>query len=158
PQQLLEPAGRFHGEGGDGGEEVEELFVARQESQCNVRVTGGGEDNPIFGRRTVERGFLDASRFQSRFSGCIPRPAPNRAVVSRVPAPMTNALASPLLDTPPEQAFDRLTGLAARLLGAPVALVTLLGEDRVFFKSAVGLAEPWASRRSTPLAYSFCRH
>jgi PAS domain S-box-containing protein len=71
---------------------------------------------------------------------------------------MTQALASPLLDTPPEQAFDRLTRLAARLLGAPVALVTLLGADRVFFKSAVGLAEPWASRRSTPLAYSFCRH
>ena len=51
-----------------------------------------------------------------------------------------------------------MTRLAARLLGAPVALVTLLGQDRVFFKSAVGLAEPWATRRSTPLAYSFCRH
>ncbi|MDQ3426875.1 MAG: GAF domain-containing protein, partial [Gemmatimonadota bacterium] len=63
-----------------------------------------------------------------------------------------------LLDTPPEEAFDRLTRMAARLLGAPVALVTLVTDDRQFFKSAIGLAEPWASLRGTPLAYSFCRH
>ncbi|HKT61232.1 MAG TPA: PAS domain S-box protein [Gemmatimonadales bacterium] len=71
---------------------------------------------------------------------------------------MTQTLATSLLDSPPEEAFDRLTRLASRLLGAPVALVTLLGEDRAFFKSAIGLPEPWAARRSTPLAYSFCRH
>jgi PAS domain S-box-containing protein len=71
---------------------------------------------------------------------------------------MTLVSAARLLDTPPEEAFDRLTRLAARLLGAPVALVTLADEQRVFFKSAVGLPEPWASRRSTPLSYSFCRH
>jgi PAS domain S-box-containing protein len=63
-----------------------------------------------------------------------------------------------LLDTPPEEAFDRLTRMAARLLGAPVALVSLVAEDYEFFKSATGLPEPWATRRSTPLAYSFCRH
>ena len=40
---------------------------------------------------------------------------------------MTQVLSPPLLDTPPEEAFDRLTRLAARLLGAPVALVSLLG-------------------------------
>jgi len=71
---------------------------------------------------------------------------------------MTQLTASRLIDSPPEEAFDRLTRLAARLLGAPVALVSVVGDDRVFFKSAIGLAEPWASRRSTPLAYSFCRH
>ena len=71
---------------------------------------------------------------------------------------MTQMFASSLLDSPPEEAFDRLTRLAARLLGAPVALVTFMGEDRAFFKSAVGLPEPWASRRGTPLSYSFCRH
>src|SRR5919108_2857095 len=57
-----------------------------------------------------------------------------------------------LLDTPAEEAFDRLTRLAARLLGAPVALVSLVDEDRQFFKSAVGLPEPWASARSAPLS------
>ena len=71
---------------------------------------------------------------------------------------MTLVSAARLLDSPPEEAFDRLTRLAARLLGAPVALVTLADEARVFFKSAIGLPEPWASRRSTPLSYSFCRH
>ena len=71
---------------------------------------------------------------------------------------MTQLLASSLLDTPREEAFDRLTRLASRLLGAPIALVTLLGDDRAFFKSAIGLPEPWATRRGTPLSYSFCRH
>ena len=63
-----------------------------------------------------------------------------------------------LLDSPPEESFDRLTRLASRLLGAPVALVTLVGDDRAFFKSAIGLPEPWATRRGTPLSHSFCRH
>jgi PAS domain S-box-containing protein len=62
-----------------------------------------------------------------------------------------------LLDTPPEEAFDRLTRMAARLLGAPVSLLTLITDDRQFFKSAMGLPEPWASRRSAPLSHSFCR-
>jgi PAS domain S-box-containing protein len=71
---------------------------------------------------------------------------------------MTQLLAASLLDSPPEEGFDRLTRLASRLLGAPIALVTVLGEDRVFFKSAIGLPEPWATRRSAPISHSFCRH
>jgi PAS domain S-box-containing protein len=60
-----------------------------------------------------------------------------------------------LLDTPPEEGFDRLTRMAARLLGTPVALISLISEDRQFFKSAIGLPEPWASRRAAPLSFSF---
>jgi GAF domain-containing protein len=63
-----------------------------------------------------------------------------------------------LLDTPPEPAYDRLTALAARLLGVPVALISLVDHDRQFFKSQVGLAEPWASARQTPLSHSFCQY
>jgi signal transduction histidine kinase len=63
-----------------------------------------------------------------------------------------------LLDTAPEEVFDRLTRLARRLLGAPVALVSLVDADRQFFKSALGLPEPWAARRETPLSHSFCQH
>ena len=66
--------------------------------------------------------------------------------------------ATALLDTPAEDAFDRLTRLASRLLRAPVALVSLVDADRQFFKSCVGLPEPWASARQTPLSHSFCRH
>lgn len=65
---------------------------------------------------------------------------------------------SGLLDSLPEESFDRLTRLASRFLDAPVALVTLLDVDRQFFKSAVGLGEPWASRREMPIVYSFCQH
>ncbi len=63
-----------------------------------------------------------------------------------------------LLDSAPELAFNRLTRLAARLLGVPVAAMSLVDDRRQFFKSAVGLPEPWASRRETPLSHSFCRH
>ncbi|MEO6602366.1 MAG: GAF domain-containing protein, partial [Polyangiaceae bacterium] len=64
---------------------------------------------------------------------------------------------SDLLDSPAEAAFDRLTRLAAKVLGVPVALVSLVDDHRQFFKSAVGLQEPWASRRETPLTHSFCQ-
>ncbi|MBP0443361.1 GAF domain-containing protein [Roseomonas sp. SSH11] len=63
-----------------------------------------------------------------------------------------------LLDTPPEEVFDRLTRLVCRLLGVPVALVSLVEAERQFFKSAVGLPEVWAIRRETPLSHSFCQH
>ncbi|HEX4337091.1 MAG TPA: diguanylate cyclase [Polyangiaceae bacterium] len=67
-------------------------------------------------------------------------------------------LATALLDSDPEEAFDRLTRLCADLIGAPVALVSLVDDRRQFFKSARGLGEPWASRRGTPLTHSFCKH
>jgi methanogenic corrinoid protein MtbC1 len=63
-----------------------------------------------------------------------------------------------LVDTPAEEAFDRLTRVAARALDAPVSLVSLVGDERQFFKSCVGLAEPWATTRQTPLSHSFCQH
>jgi GAF domain-containing protein len=63
-----------------------------------------------------------------------------------------------LLDTPPEAAFDRLTRLACHVLRAPVGLVSLVDRDRQFFKSCVGLPEPFASTRQTPVSHSFCQH
>ena len=63
-----------------------------------------------------------------------------------------------MLDTPTEEAFDRLTRLAARILDTPVALVSLVDEDRQFFKSCVGLPMPWALQRETSLSHSFCQH
>lgn len=63
-----------------------------------------------------------------------------------------------LLDTPAEEAFDRLARLAARLLRAPVALISLVDEERQFFKSCIGLVEPWGSARQTPLSHSVCQY
>ena len=39
-----------------------------------------------------------------------------------------------------------------------MALIALVDEDRQFFKSAVGLPEPWATRRETPLSHSICQY
>src|SRR3712207_604273 len=66
--------------------------------------------------------------------------------------------ASGLLDSPSEEAFDRLTRLVTRVLDVPVAVVTLVDGERQFFKSCVGLPEPWASKRGTPLTHSFCQY
>jgi formate hydrogenlyase transcriptional activator len=63
-----------------------------------------------------------------------------------------------LLDSPPEEAFDRLTRVATVVVRVPVALVTLLDSERHFFKSQSGLPEPLATARETPLTRSFCKH
>ena len=44
-----------------------------------------------------------------------------------------------ILDTPPDGSFDRVTALAARHFDVPVALVSLVDEDRIWFKSRHGL-------------------
>ncbi len=43
-----------------------------------------------------------------------------------------------VLDTVPEQVFDNLTELAARICEAPIALISLVDEDRQWFKARVG--------------------
>jgi signal transduction histidine kinase len=65
---------------------------------------------------------------------------------------------SGLLDTSADRTFDRLTWLVRHVLKVPIALLSLVDADRQFFKSAIGLSEPWASRRETPLSHSFCQH
>jgi len=63
-----------------------------------------------------------------------------------------------LLDSPAEEAFDRLTRLASKFLRAPIALVSLVDDHRQFFKSCVGLPEPLCTVRQTPYSHSFCKH
>lgn len=62
------------------------------------------------------------------------------------------------MDSPIEEVFDRVSRLATRVLGTPVSLVSIVDGDRQFFKSQVGLPEPWASSRGTPIGHSFCRY
>ncbi len=63
-----------------------------------------------------------------------------------------------LLDSAPEEAFDRLTRLAARILDVPVVLISLVDSDRQFFKSVQGSPGALELPRQTPLSYSFCKH
>ena len=58
-----------------------------------------------------------------------------------------------VLDTPPEQALDDLTALAAQICGAPIALISLIDEHRQWFKAKVG----WEIAE-TPRDISFCGH
>jgi phosphoribosyl 1,2-cyclic phosphodiesterase/GAF domain-containing protein len=58
-----------------------------------------------------------------------------------------------ILDTPKEQRFDRLTRLAAGILGVPIALVSLVDRERQWFKSAHGV-----EISQTPREISFCAH
>lgn len=52
-----------------------------------------------------------------------------------------------LLDSEVEEQFDRLTRLASTLLGAPATFFSLVDEDRDYYKSCFGFAEPLATER-----------
>lgn len=58
-----------------------------------------------------------------------------------------------ILDTPPEERFDRVTRMARRLFGVPIALISLVDENRQWFKSCFGLDVSETERR-----ISFCAH
>ena len=74
------------------------------------------------------------------------------------PARLTALRRRALPDTSSEEAFDRLTRLAIRALRVPIVLVSLVEADRQVFAGCLGLPEPWASWRQTPLSYSLCQH
>lgn len=44
-----------------------------------------------------------------------------------------------ILDTPPDGAFDRITALAARRFGVPISIISIVDEDRIWFKSRYGV-------------------
>jgi GAF domain-containing protein len=80
------------------------------------------------------------------------------AATVRDPGRVDALHATGLMDSGAEPSFDRHARMAAQVLNAPVALVSLVDADRQFFKSCLGLPEPWASQRESPLSHSFCQH
>src|SRR5215208_5627968 len=60
-------------------------------------------------------------------------------------------------DTLPEESFDRIARLAAASLRSPVAIVSLLDEDRHVVKSSIGLTGRSRVWRKVPLAQKFAR-
>ena len=81
-----------------------------------------------------------------------------KSTAVQAPERLRDLRRSLLLDSPPEESFDRLTRLTSTVLNVPVALVSLVDSDRQFFKSCLGLPQPWAAQRQTPLSHSFCQH
>ncbi len=74
---------------------------------------------------------------------------------SQLEAARLNALRSlKLLDTPPSDSFDRITRMASRLLGAPVAAVSLSDHERQWFKSKVGVDATEMPRDQAPCDYA----
>jgi GAF domain-containing protein len=65
----------------------------------------------------------------------------------RDPVRLAAVRATQLLDAEPEEAFDRLTRLAVRLVGVPGAFVSLVDVDRDFYLSVCGAGEALESRR-----------
>jgi two-component sensor histidine kinase len=51
-----------------------------------------------------------------------------------------------ILDTPPDGAFDRVTALAARRFNVPISIVSIVDNDRIWFKSHHGLSVNQISR------------
>lgn len=58
-----------------------------------------------------------------------------------------------ILDTAPEESFDRITRLAKTVLGTPMVMVSLVDADRQWFKSRQG-----TDVTETPRSISFCTH
>lgn len=65
--------------------------------------------------------------------------SPSEPVPADESARLAALKAYEVLDTPPEESYDRITALAARLFHAPISLVSLVDEDRHWFKSVYGL-------------------
>jgi diguanylate cyclase (GGDEF)-like protein len=58
-----------------------------------------------------------------------------------------------VLDTPPDEPFDKITALVQTILNVPISAVSLVDRDRQWFKSCVGL-----DVRETSRDISFCTH
>ncbi|KAA0099049.1 GAF domain-containing protein [Mycolicibacterium sp. P1-18] len=83
---------------------------------------------------------------------------PDASMTVNDPSRLRALYATGLLDTPPEEAFDRITRAAAAALDAPHSAMSLVDVDRQFFKSKVGLGGNSPEERQTSLDRSVCQY
>ena len=62
-----------------------------------------------------------------------------------------------ILDTPADGAFDRITSLGARLFDVPISIVSIVDEDRIWFKSHHGIDVEEIPRASGLCASAVCQ-
>ena len=75
-----------------------------------------------------------------------------------LPPRLAALIAEGVLDGGPEPIFDRFARVASRAAGTPIALVSLVTDDRQYFAGMWGVAQPLADAREIPLSHSFCQH
>jgi diguanylate cyclase (GGDEF)-like protein len=75
------------------------------------------------------------------------------AIPANEPSRLYRLAQTELLDTAHEERFDRIVRVARRLFGVPIALVSLVDENRQWFKSCIGI-----DATETPRDVSFCGH
>lgn len=63
-----------------------------------------------------------------------------------------------ILDTPPDGAFERIAALAARFLNVPIATVTIVDENRIWFKAAHGIEVDEIGRDPGLCASAVCQN
>ena len=63
-----------------------------------------------------------------------------------------------ILDSLPEEAYDRITRLAAKLFDVPIAVISLIDGERLWFKSQIGVPDAEVSRRLTFCAHAICQN
>jgi GAF domain/Ribbon-helix-helix protein, copG family len=152
--------GNGHGSGGNGNGQGNG-GVAGAPGSAGTRAAGGvGSAIAPLGAEEARRLGEEAER---RRSELLEEAARREALLQTAaavqdPQRLSAVRQTGLLDSAPDPAFDRHARLAAEVLNAPIALVSLIDEDRQFLKSCIGVEEPVASERETPLSHSFCQH
>ncbi len=154
PSSGLDVAGLIHlVRGVLGMRDLQVLAVVASEEEADPLLEAGADDFlalPL--RATSARARLKSVlRRQDRWS------EPEEVMRPRAPADEADRLAdlraTGVLDTPPEEGFDRLTRKAAEYFGVPVCMVSLVDADRQWWKSHYG-----TDSTGTPRDVSFCGH
>jgi DNA-binding response OmpR family regulator len=143
----LETCRQIRAEAGGTGKEVPIVIVAAQEDTAAGNAAGVTDwlvkpFSTIYARARIRSWLLRTA--------C-------RWVPARLPEDEERRLADlrrlAILDTDPEERFDKLTRIAAALFDVPVTLISLIDENRQWFKSACG-----TTVRESPREMSFCAH
>jgi ribonuclease BN (tRNA processing enzyme)/DNA-binding response OmpR family regulator len=143
----LETCRHIRAEAGGTGKEVPIVIVAAQEDTAAGNAAGVTDwlvkpFSTIYARARIRSWLLRTA--------C-------RWVPARLPEDEERRLADlrrlAILDTDPEERFDKLTRIAAALFDVPVTLISLIDENRQWFKSACG-----TTVRESPREMSFCAH